>query len=41
MLSELRDAGFEGGLALDIYRYEYHQVAGDAIAYLRGLMGNA
>ncbi|MBN1642386.1 MAG: sugar phosphate isomerase/epimerase [Anaerolineae bacterium] len=37
-IAALRDAGFTGGLALDVYRYPYEQVAPDAIAYLHDLI---
>ncbi|MGC9347561.1 MAG: sugar phosphate isomerase/epimerase family protein [Anaerolineae bacterium] len=37
-LAALRDIGYEGGLSLDLYKYEYEKVAGDAIAYLRDLL---
>ena len=30
--------GFERGLALDIYKYDYPQVAPQAVAHLRRLM---
>ncbi len=39
-LRALRDAGFTGGLALDLYRHDYEAVAGDAIAYLRAIGGD-
>jgi sugar phosphate isomerase/epimerase len=37
-LDALSAIGFEGGLALDIYKYDYQQVAPQAVAHLRGLM---
>lgn len=37
-LAALADAGFTGGLALDLYKYDYEVVAGEAVAYLRGLI---
>lgn len=37
-LGALSDVGFEGGLALDIYKYDYQQVAPQAVAYLRQLI---
>ena len=37
-LAALADAGFAGGLALDLYKYDYEAVAGDAVAYLRRLL---
>ena len=40
-LAALADAGFTGGLALDLYKYDYEAVAGEAIAYLRGLIESA
>jgi sugar phosphate isomerase/epimerase len=36
-LAALREAGFAGGLALDLYKHDYEAVAPAAIAYLRGL----
>jgi len=32
-----RDAGFDGGMALDLYAYDYEAVAGGAVAYLKEL----
>ena len=40
-LAALADAGFKGGLALDLYKYDYEAVAGEAVAYLRGLIESA
>lgn len=37
-LGALRQAGFEGGLALDLYRHDYEAVAPEALGYLRGLL---
>jgi sugar phosphate isomerase/epimerase len=37
-IAELRQVGFHGGLALDLYKYDYEAVAQDAICYLRGLI---
>lgn len=37
-LQALHDVGYTGGLSLDLYRHEYEVVAGEAIAYLRGLL---
>jgi sugar phosphate isomerase/epimerase len=37
-LGALSAVGFEGGLALDIYKYDYQRVAPQAIAYLRHLI---
>ena len=39
-LAALRRAGFEGGLALDLYRHDYEAVAPEALAYLRGLLAD-
>jgi sugar phosphate isomerase/epimerase len=38
-LQTLAAIGFRGGMALDIYKYDYEAVARDAIAYVRGLPG--
>ena len=38
-LRVLREIGFEGGLALDLYKHDYEAVAGDAVAYLRSISG--
>lgn len=38
-LSALAEVGFEGGMALDLYRHDYEAVAGDSISYIRGLLG--
>ena len=37
-IAALRSAGFDGGMALDLYKYDYQAVAPDAIACLRSLM---
>jgi sugar phosphate isomerase/epimerase len=37
-LAALAEVGFEGGLALDLYRHDYEAVARDSISYIRGLM---
>jgi sugar phosphate isomerase/epimerase len=37
-LQALADAGFDGGLALDLYKMDYAAVAPGAIVYLRGLL---
>lgn len=37
-IAALADVGFTGGLALDLYNEVYEEVAGEAIAYLRGLI---
>jgi sugar phosphate isomerase/epimerase len=37
-LAVLAGTSFTGGLALDLYKYDYEAVAGEAIAYLRGLI---
>lgn len=37
----LAQVGFAGGLALDIYKYDYEAVAPGAIAFLRGLIAEA
>lgn len=34
----LDEIGYDGGLSLDLYGYDYEAVAPDAIAYLRGLL---
>lgn len=36
-LLALAGVGFRGGMALDIYKYDYEEVAPDALAYIRGL----
>jgi sugar phosphate isomerase/epimerase len=36
-LLALDGVGFRGGMALDIYKYDYEAVAPDALAYIRGL----
>lgn len=38
-LSTLREVGFEGALALDLYQYDYEAIATQAIADLRKWMG--
>jgi len=40
-LAALADTGFTGGLALDLYKYDYEAVAGEAVAYLRRLIESA
>ena len=35
----LGDAGFDGGMALDLYAYDYEAVAAGAVVYLRELVG--
>ena len=37
-LKALAEVGFEGGLALDLYKHDYEAVAGDCISYIRGLL---
>jgi sugar phosphate isomerase/epimerase len=37
-LRALADMGFDGGLALDLYKYDYEKVSPGAIAYLDGLL---
>jgi sugar phosphate isomerase/epimerase len=37
-LNFLNAVNYEGPLSLDLYKYDYEAVAGDAIAYLRGLL---
>lgn len=37
-LTALKEIGFAGGLALDLYKHDYETVAGPALAYLRGLL---
>lgn len=39
-LRTLAELGFDGGMALDLYKYDYEVVAKSSIAYLRGLMGD-
>jgi sugar phosphate isomerase/epimerase len=34
----LMDLGFRGGMALDIYKYDYEAVASRSVAYLRDLL---
>jgi sugar phosphate isomerase/epimerase len=34
----LREAGFDGGMALDLYAYDYEAVAEEAVAYLKELV---
>jgi sugar phosphate isomerase/epimerase len=36
----LAKVGFDGGLALDLYKYDYEAIAPESIGYLRGLIGN-
>ncbi len=38
-LQELHAVGFAGGMALDLYKYDYESVSGAAIAYLQDLIG--
>ena len=37
-LRALADVGFSGGLALDLYKYDYEDVAAGAIQYLHSLI---
>jgi sugar phosphate isomerase/epimerase len=37
----LAEVGFDGGLALDLYKYDYEAIAPEAIGYLRGLIERA
>jgi sugar phosphate isomerase/epimerase len=37
-LFALAETGFQGGMALDIYKYDYEAVAPDALAYIRSLL---
>ena len=37
-LSALKNVGFTGGMALDLYAYDYEAVAGDAVKVLRGML---
>jgi sugar phosphate isomerase/epimerase len=37
-LDALTVVGFEGGMALDLYKYDYEAVAPEAIAYIRDLL---
>jgi sugar phosphate isomerase/epimerase len=37
-LAALADVGFEGGLALDLYKHDYEQVAPQAVRYIKSLM---
>lgn len=37
-LSTLTGVGFTGGMALDLYSYDYEAIAEKSLAYLRGLM---
>ncbi|MBE6935303.1 MAG: sugar phosphate isomerase/epimerase [Ruminococcaceae bacterium] len=37
-LNKLREVGFDGGLGLDLYQYEYADVCADCAAYFRKLM---
>ena len=40
-IGALARVGFDGGLALDLYKYDYEAIAPESIGYLRGLIGNA
>lgn len=40
-INALAQTGFDGGLALDLYKYDYEQVAPGAIAHLRALIAAA
>jgi len=40
-LRTLTEVGYQGGLALDLYKYDYEGVAGKCIAYLRDLIAKA
>jgi sugar phosphate isomerase/epimerase len=40
-LAALSEAGYTGGLALDLYKYDYEVVAPETIAYLRELLAKA
>ncbi len=37
-LQALREVGFEGGMALDLYKYDYEAVASSSVVYLRNLL---
>lgn len=37
-LSALKATGFDGGMALDLYKFEYEAVAGESIAHIRALI---
>jgi sugar phosphate isomerase/epimerase len=37
-LQALAEVGFEGGMALDLYKYDYEAIAPEAIAYIRKLV---
>jgi sugar phosphate isomerase/epimerase len=37
-VAALRQAGFDGGMALDLYNENYEEVAPETLAYLRGLL---
>jgi sugar phosphate isomerase/epimerase len=39
-LQTLDEVRFRGGMALDIYKYDYEAVARDALAYVRGLLSD-
>ncbi len=39
-LHAVAQTGFTGGLALDLYSYDYEAIAEESIAYLRGLIDN-
>ena len=40
-LAALKEIGFDGGLALDLYKHDYEAVAAPALAFLRGLLSQA
>ncbi len=40
-LATLREVGFTGGLALDLYKEDYEQIAPESIAFLRQLLDRA
>jgi sugar phosphate isomerase/epimerase len=40
-IQALTRVGFDGGLALDLYKYDYEAIAPRSIDHLRGLIGNA
>ncbi|MCL2740612.1 MAG: sugar phosphate isomerase/epimerase [Oscillospiraceae bacterium] len=37
----LSDIGFKGGMALDMYKHDYREIAPDAIRYIKGLIAKA
>ncbi len=39
-LQTLKSIGFGGGLALDLYKYDYASIAGESLQYLKGLLEN-